>query len=374
MGVTPDFIVLRLYFLLMSQNRFWNLLAKKLSGEALPEEMTEMEKLLRENPEWIFPAEHLQHLFRLEAKNHPDYEAETAFELHLDHMRQKGMPLPETPAFLPTAKKPPARKKAYLFFSILVFLLVATVIIRSMISTPAPALHKTISEVSTPIGAKSTKIVLPDSTVVWLNAGSRLTYNEKFGQDNRNTTLTGEAFFDVKKSSIPFIIHAQALRIRVTGTAFNVKSYPNEKTTETSLIRGSLEITLDKRPGEKFILRPNEKLVVSNDTSRTKQKTATRNEPIVMISGITQATDSTVIETSWVDNKLAFQNETFDELANRMERWYGVEIDFRDEQVAHERLSGTFTNETIQEALERLQLTTNFQFTIKANNITITQH
>ena len=57
-----------------------------------------------------------------------------------------------------------------------------------------------------------------------------------------------------------------------------------------------------------------------------------------------------------------------------MERWYGVEIDFRDEQVAHERLSGTFTNETIQEALERLQLTTNFQFTIKANNITITQH
>jgi ferric-dicitrate binding protein FerR (iron transport regulator) len=243
-----------------------------------------------------------------------------------------------------------------------------------MISTPAPALHKTISEVSTPIGAKSTKIVLPDSTVVWLNAGSRLTYNEKFGQDNRNTTLTGEAFFDVKKSSIPFIIHAQALRIRVTGTAFNVKSYPNEKTTETSLIRGSLEITLDKRPGEKFILRPNEKLVVSNDTSRTRQKTATRNEPIVMISGITQATDSTVIETSWVDNKLAFQNETFDELANRMERWYGVEIDFRDEQVAHERLSGTFTNETIQEALERLQLTTNFQFTIKANNITITQH
>jgi transmembrane sensor len=336
--------------------------------------MTEMEQLLRENPEWIFPAEHLQKLFLVEPKDHPDYEAETAFELHLDHMRQKGMPLPETPALLPITSRPNSRKKGYLFFSLLVLILVATVIIRSTISTPKPALQKTISEVSTPIGAKSTKLVLPDSTVVWLNAGSRLTYNEKFGQDNRNTTLIGEAFFDVKKSNIPFIIHAHVLRIRVMGTAFNVKSYPNEKTTETSLIRGSLEITLDKRPGERFILRPNEKLVVSNDTSRTKQKPSGHNEPIVMISGLTQAMDSTVIETSWIDNKLAFQNESFDELATRMERWYGVEIDFRDQQVARERLSGTFTNETIQEALERLQLTTNFQFTIKANNITITQH
>ncbi len=222
------------------------------------------------------------------------------------------------------------------------------------------------------MGSK-TKLVLPDSTVVWLNAGSKLTYNENFGTSNRSTSLIGEAFFDVKKSSIPFTIHANTILIKVLGTAFNVKAYPDEKTTETSLIRGRVEITLDKRPGQPpFVLHPNEKLVISNEQDEIKP-TIQQKEPMVVWKGLTRTIDSTIIETSWVENKLIFQDESFTEIAHKLERWYGVTIQFKGDEIANERWSGTFTTETIQEALDALQLATKFHYTIKGNLITITE-
>src|SRR5436305_14439410 len=91
----------------MSQNRFWNLLAKKLSGEAMPEEVEELEKLLRENPEWVFAAEQIEALWKLQAREEDLYEAELAFELHLHKQNRNGLSHPEleTPAIPPSSKK-----------------------------------------------------------------------------------------------------------------------------------------------------------------------------------------------------------------------------------------------------------------------------
>src|SRR4029078_631833 len=100
--------------------------------------------------------------------------------------------------------------------------------------------------VSTKRGSKS-KVQLPDGTQVWLNADSRIAYNEKFQGNLREVTLEGEAYFDVvRDEKRPFVIHTAAIDIKVLGTAFNVRSYANEKNTETSLIRGSIEVTLVK--------------------------------------------------------------------------------------------------------------------------------
>src|SRR6059058_2466362 len=98
----------------MSENRFWNLLAKKLSGEALPGEVLELEDLMKAHPEWIFSAEHIENLWKLQPKDTP-YDSELAFELHLLHQKKNGLYLPEleTPAHPgdldPAA--PPSRKK-----------------------------------------------------------------------------------------------------------------------------------------------------------------------------------------------------------------------------------------------------------------------
>src|SRR2546423_14261851 len=104
------------------------------------------------------------------------------------------------------------------------------------------------------MGSRS-KLVLPDGSTVWLNAGSKLTYNKDFGNNIREVSLVGEAFFDVMHiPDVPFVIETPTAVVKVLGTSFNVKAYPNETTTETSVIRGRVEISPRQRPGEKFVL------------------------------------------------------------------------------------------------------------------------
>ena len=362
----------------MTENRFWHLLAKKLSGEALPGEMAELAQIMKANPEWIYAAEHIENLWKLKVREYDAYDTEVAFELHLETHKKNGLYLPEltTPLPLPELPAEPARNgKKWIAAALLGLLLLLGTAAYWKYNAPRPEVStakRGLSEVSTRFGSKS-RLLLPDGTVVWLNAGSKLTYGEQFGVTNRNTTLTGEAFFDVRKSSVPFIIHAHSVQIRVMGTAFNVKSYANEKTTETSLIRGRVEITLDKRPGEKFILKPNEKLVVSNEMEEARAEVQQKKEPIVVLSGLTHSkNDNTIIETSWVQNKLVFQDESFAEIVKKLERWYDVRIEIRDEKLGQLRMTGTFENETIRQALTALQIASPFNFNMNQSMIDIT--
>jgi transmembrane sensor len=363
----------------MSHSRFWNLVGKKLSGEALPEELNELNTLMKAFPELQYSAEQIEKYWKAENYRQDNYDAELAFEMHLLKLKGSGIVLqdlemPPAISEFTDEKKPAFNYKKTLAFVVLIGMILTAGLIwynsRDDKSVELPS--KNISEVSTKPRDKS-KLVLPDSTVVWLNSESTLTYSENFGVTNRNTKLTGEAFFEVKKSTVPFIIHANGVQIKVLGTAFNVKSYPKEKRTETSLVHGQVEITMDQRPGEKFILNPNEKLVVSTEPELKKQQNRTKMEPIVVLSGLTHAPDDMIIETAWVQNKLAFQDESFSELAKTMERWYGVSIEIMNEKLAGERFTGTFTTESIQEALEGLQMSTPFKFSIKSNSIIITR-
>lgn len=365
----------------MPHNHFWNLLSKKLSGEALPGDLDELESLLKKYPELTYSAEQVEQLWKLQPHDAGSFDAEIAFQQHLNRLHKKGVGIPglETtmdPDTLEDHSTSRRIKRIYTPLAVFVVALIAFILfwqnqVRSMDEVMVQSQHFS-GEVSTAMGNR-TRMVLPDSTIVWLNAGSRLTYNKEFGLTNRNTVLSGEAFFEVKKSSLPFIIKANAVQIKVLGTAFNVKSYSNEKTTETCLLRGKVEITLDKRPGETFVLKPNEKLIVANDIKTTGKEMNRKKEPMVVLSSLTQASDQTIIETSWVNNKLVFQDESFEELAVKMERWYGVEIEFASERIAGERLSGTFTKETIQEALEILQMTTSFRFSLRSNSVIISE-
>lgn len=360
----------------MSQSLFWNLLAKKIAGEATPQELQELENLMKLNHDWAYQAEHIQQFWQYK-NDTGKQESELAFEQHLQKMKEAGIDFPQPENIQPDLQIDFSnRRKKLIAYSVSIaaglFFLIAGLVWLTSDKKKSPFLaEKNFSEVSSPVGSK-TKLVLPDSTVVWLNAGSKLTYSEHFGSTNRNTTLIGEAFFDVKKSTVPFIIHANKMQIKVLGTAFNVRAYPDEKTTETSLIRGRVEIRLDKKPDRPFLLEPNEKLVVSNEQEEVKTKVQNK-DPLVVLKPLTRTVDSTVVETSWVHNELIFQDESFHEIAMKMEKWYGVAIEFRDEKLANERLSGTFTSETVKEALEALQLATKFHYIIRGNLITITQ-
>src|SRR5690606_19067728 len=173
--------------------------------------------------------------------------------------------------------------------------------------------------VSTRNGSR-TRMMLPDGTLVFLNAGSELSYKEDFGMMTRSVHLKGEAYFDVTKNAEkPFLINTSTITVRVTGTILNVKSYPDENHSETSLIRGSIEIHANNQPDKRYVLKPKEKLIVMNlpalnrssaeNAVVSEQKANAAISQIGFLSG-----DSSVVETSWVDNKLIFQNEKLSDL------------------------------------------------------------
>ena len=370
----------------MLHNKLWELIAKKLSGEADAQELAKLEELLRENPDMHYPMQTVADLWHHAT---PDTEdAQQAFANHANRMKAMGIDI--EPAEASIFDNPvPVNKKKYLLFSLsAVAIAIFGFYFHSFVNSPAPALTKTSndkSEVSTKYGSR-TKLLLPDGSQVWLNSGSKLSYDKTYGNGIREVALTGEAYFDVVKNPAhPFIIHTATIDIKVLGTAFNVKSFPGEKNTETSLVRGSIEVTFKNRPSYKIILKPNEKLITANedtakevialnqgaDKIKTHQvKNTFKPEPIFSHLTYEPRYDA-IVETSWLDNKLIFRSETFEELAIKMERWYGISIRFSDEKIKPKKLNGIFENETIQQALQALQLITPFDYRMNKNEVII---
>lgn len=379
----------------MSKDRTWFLIGKKLAGEASADELSELEGLLRSDPDMHYALQNITDLWNLPTPVNND--AEEAFNRHVgrlkstttdwDHPEEDTGLQPET-TYTVTQKY--SRKKLMIVSMATAVLMLAsiywynTITKRATTARPFPVAQTAEkNEVSTPNGSK-TKINLPDGSKVWLNAGSKLTYNKDFGGDMREVELSGEAFFEVMpvtipqtKQRVPFIIHTQYIDVRVLGTAFNVKAYPKDKLTETSLVHGKVEVLVHNQPEKKFTLQPNEKLVIRNSAIKGPTEVKGDNafnghQPFVSFSNLTYAKkDSTVIETAWVQNKLVFDDESFPEIAEKMERWYNVEIEFRDVKTKAMHFSGSFTNETVKDALYSLSVSTPFHYTIKGNKITI---
>lgn len=230
---------------------------------------------------------------------------------------------------------------------------------------------KNTNIVSTKKGSKS-NVILPDGTQVWLNADSRISYNEDFNT-NREVTLSGEAFFDVVHNKYPFIVHTKVMNIKVIGTAFNVRAYDSEANTQTTLLRGAVEVSLIKKNSEKITLKPNEKLVVQNDYEKNEK--ITTNEVLVpkisLLPVKKTVSDTLSNEVLWVQNKLVFDQARLADIATVLERWYDVKVIINDSSLANRSLSGIYENETIEEVMESFKLAAGFNYTVRSNVIEI---
>ncbi len=205
-------------------------------------------------------------------------------------------------------------------------------------------------------------IKLADGTSVWLNADSELKYPLRFKGNTREVHLKGEAFFDVAPDAAkPFIVHTETMHINVLGTSFNVKAYPGDKVSEATLISGAVEVQLKNQADKRIRLKPAEKLVVPNGKDSLPDR-ATAGQAIIGTATYFSKSDSAIIETAWIDNKLIFHDESFTSLATRMERWYNVTIRFENAAIGHLRFTGMFRNESVTQALEALQLTEKFHY------------
>lgn len=208
--------------------------------------------------------------------------------------------------------------------------------------------------VSTQKGSRS-YIELPDGTKVWINADTRITYDKSFGKESRAVTLAGEAYFDVTHDARnPFIVHTASMDIKVLGTAFNVKAYPNDVMAQATLLRGSIEVQLNS--GKRLLLAPNEKLIIRSGQEEKKSiapgdAVLGRELEVINISGNDSGTKSA--ETGWVTNELVFNKNTIQEMIPVLERWYNVNIEFTGSST--NTFTGSFNNQTLDDVLQSLK-------------------
>lgn len=227
------------------------------------------------------------------------------------------------------------------------------------------------------IGAERKKIILPDGTVIMLNARSSLEVNKDFNIDNREVTLIGEAFFDVSHDkNKPFKVLTTDFDINVLGTTFNVKAYPDEPTSEAVLIKGVIVMEGNKNRGNSITLKPSQKVTfykVKEALPTTRQQNAPAKYPEITINSYTKKSDSTIVEMAWVQNQLEIQDQSFAELKKTLERWYNVEIKFTDKDIEQYHFTATFKDETLSEVLNALQSAEHFKYEIKGNQVIISK-
>ncbi|RPE05410.1 DUF4974 domain-containing protein [Chitinophaga lutea] len=341
----------------------WELLSKKLSGEATPAELEELESLLRQEPDIHYAAEHLTDLWAQEAPV-PEHQREQSFADHLDRMRQAGIDWGQ-----------PEKKGRRVSMKWMTAAAAAVLLLAALAGwwwmprkTTAPAVAEALHAAK----GTRTRVTLPDGSVVWLNADSRLTYNDDFNQARREVQLEGEAYFDVvKNSNKPFVIRTARMQVRVLGTTFNIRAYPGESTAETALIKGSVEVS--REGAAPVILKPHEKLVLFLYEQEQQITTKEQRDFVIRPLHVTEQ-DGQPLETAWVENRLVFRDEAFSTLADRLERWYGVEITLGDTAVRDLRFTGRFEKETIEQVLKALQITAEFKYSVNGRNIIISQH
>ena len=242
-------------------------------------------------------------------------------------------------------------------------------------------------EILVPYGSKNI-IILPDSTKVSLNSGSRLRYLANYDETNREVFLQGEGFFEVTKDPAnPFIVKTNGLNIKVHGTKFNLMAHADDNFIEATLLEGAIEI-LDlkdtKNGNANLMMAPGQKLTVQKekdsysvlDKEEETQLTIPKvmEKPVVITSAsLSKKTDAVELSTAWTENRMVFVKERFEIVKTRLERWYGVEIEVNDPEILDYRFTGTFDKETFEQAMSALSKAAHCNFKVDKAHVIVTK-
>ncbi len=168
------------------------------------------------------------------------------------------------------------------------------------------------------------KVVLADSSVVWLNAHSKLSFNNDFDQERREVLLEGEAFFEVKhQKDKPFIVKAGVLRTQVLGTKFNIEAYPHQDSIAVALLSGKIAVSVG---GQKAVLLPNQSISFDQ-----------RHQVLSRVRERNVAQD-----IAWHQGELLFINTPFKAVLAKLESNFDIKITLKSEELALVKINGKF--------------------------------
>ncbi|MBX2922524.1 MAG: FecR family protein [Chitinophagaceae bacterium] len=344
-----------------SEKRFYDLLGRKLSGEADKDELIELRRLLTENNElqflhdWVFK--------RTDIKCDEE-ELQGAYLAHSIKMADHAKSISQAKITV----RGHARK-LFVKLSFAAAAVLAIAFIWSLIGRNTLEKNVVETTAATDAGSKS-KMTLPDGSVVYLNSKSNLRYDKSFGRTNRDIWLTGEAYFDVTHNEkLPFVVHTSEASIKVLGTVFNVRDYVNEPQMEAALLKGSIEVKLLKDDTKIIHLKPTEKIIIDKGTLKTDDPGPPMKNA-VQLTNIGVA-DSVIVETSWVEGKIAFIDKPLSDIASQLENRYGVTISIKNPKLKTYKYTGVFDDTEVNTILDILQMVKPFKYKYEEKNYII---
>ena len=197
-------------------------------------------------------------------------------------------------------------------------------------------------------------LTLSDGTRVWLNSETSIQYPVAFGAKERRVFVQGEAYFEVAKDAKkPFTVQFMSSSVTVLGTSFNIRAYPEEKRSQTTLAEGSVRIY---SPGSSMLLKPGEQAEVSALSGEmVKQEVEVKNF------------------TSWKDGRFVFEQQPLEDIMRTLERWYDIRVIFKDEGAKRISLSGNMKQYgDFSQVMKMLQMTGDVRFELHGNDVYIT--
>ena len=197
-------------------------------------------------------------------------------------------------------------------------------------------------------------LTLSDGTRVWLNSETSIQYPVAFGAKERRVFVQGEAYFEVAKDAKkPFTVQFMSSSVTVLRTSFNIRAYPEEKRSQTTLAEGSVRIY---SPGSSMLLKPGEQAEVSALSGEmVKQEVEVKNF------------------TSWKDGRFVFEQQPLEDIMRTLERWYDIRVIFKDEGAKRISLSGNMKRYgDFSQVMKMLQMTGDVRFELHGNDVYIT--
>jgi ferric-dicitrate binding protein FerR (iron transport regulator) len=202
------------------------------------------------------------------------------------------------------------------------------------------------TQIATEYG-QSSKISLPDGSVVWLNSGTKLSYDNQFAIRNRDIIMTGQAFFQISRNeNLPLVVSCNDLKVKVTGTKFDVSAYSDENEVSVVLESGSVLLALggdnyaqQLKPGQMAEYNKQSKKLVINNIDPQKSSV-------------------------WRNGILVFENDPMDEVIRKLERRYNIDIVVSDPAVYNSIFTATIKNQSLEEIFKSIKFSCSVNYTI----------
>lgn len=194
--------------------------------------------------------------------------------------------------------------------------------------------------------------MLPDGSEVWVNAGSSVQYDKDFGTNVRKIILKGEAFFDVRKSKVPFIVSTENINVEVKGTRFNVESFRNGD-VKTTLEEGRVVLKI-RKTNETYAMVPGDQITFNKRSSKVAVEKVNTSD-----------------YTAWKEDHLVFQNAPLSDIARKLENRYKVKIRMDSTIGEREKITMTLKDESLEEALDLIALSSSLKYRISGDAVVI---